>query len=113
MNQTCCVYAISCNCGGKYVGNSLQFLKDRLYQHKYAISRGDIEKSAIAQHLADNPEHQINWNSVEILEKEPNRRKRFFKEMTHIGKEKGKLCLNRNDDLNFFPRPYYNLLQYL
>ena len=98
-------------CEDRYVGNTLQRLHDRIYQHKYAVSRCEVEKSAIAQHVFDNSTHVINWQSVDILDKEVDRKKRFFKELVYIGKEVHRM--NRNDDLRDFPKSYLPLLDFL
>ena len=79
LKKSCCVYRLNCGkCGSKYVGNTLQRVEERLYQHRYAIRRGELEKSAVALHVHENDSHYIEWDKVEILAKEPDRKKRFF-----------------------------------
>ena len=79
-------------------------MRDRVY----AVSRGDLEKSAVALHLDNNPDHEIDWETIDILDHEVDKGKRLFKEMIYIGKQER--AMNRNDDLNYFPRSYLPLL---
>ena len=44
------VYAIDCSCGKKYIGETKRTLNTRLSEHQAAARRGELEKSAVAEH---------------------------------------------------------------
>ena len=44
------VYEIPCSCGQRYIGETRRTLGSRLKEHQAATRRGEIEKSAIAEH---------------------------------------------------------------
>ena len=104
-----CVYEICYGtCGKKHIGNTLQRLEDRIYQHRYALSHGEFDKSALALHVVNNSTHIINWDEPRILDLEEDKKKRFFKEMVYIAKERD--TINRNDDISEFLRSYLPIL---
>lgn len=84
------VYELTCSCQAKYVGQSRQFLGERLRQHQYSLKRlkeGKLnhgQHTGITQHIADNPDHNISFDRVKILQSESNYYKRLFKEALHI-----------------------------
>ena len=48
--QAMVVYRIPCSCGKVYIGKTIRRMESRLKEHKDACSRGQLEKSAIAEH---------------------------------------------------------------
>ena len=44
------VYKIPCSCGKVYIGETIRRLETRLKEHCTACKKGEIEKSAIAEH---------------------------------------------------------------
>ena len=60
------VYKIPCSCGKEYIGETKRMLETRLKEHKAATRRGEIEKSAVAEH-AWKEDHPPLWDEVEIL----------------------------------------------
>lgn len=64
-----------------------------------------IDKSAVAEHINKNKEHNINFNKVKILNKEQNYRKKMIKEAIEIEK-----CPAKGDHKNGI---LINLLKYV
>ena len=79
------VYKINCeDCDGTYIGQTKNYLRDRINTHKRSIAKGSNE-TALSQH-ANSTGHKFNFQTVKILEHEKNHTKRTFKEMIHIKK---------------------------
>ena len=77
-NMSSVVYRLKCiTCGSTYVGNTMQRLDKRIYQHRYMLQRGHSEKSVVAKHIMENNDHVNDWKNVEVLGKEEDTRKRF------------------------------------
>uniref|UniRef100_A0A8D8PPG1 GIY-YIG domain-containing protein n=1 Tax=Cacopsylla melanoneura TaxID=428564 RepID=A0A8D8PPG1_9HEMI len=65
------VYQLDCkDCPSTYIGESGQFLKKRMYQHRYDI-KNDKTTTALATHAFEN-NHEFNFDEVKIVEKEQN-----------------------------------------
>lgn len=95
------VYKIDCDtCCSSYIGESMQYLKTREYQHKYNIRMGNVTHSALAEHGIRNPTHNINWGKHTILDKEQNTFKRKLKEAVYIKRQLlgNQPCLNSQLD---------------
>ena len=88
--QSNIVYQLSCECGQQYVGQSKQYLHQRVKQHQYSLRRlaeGKLkpaDHSGITQHISANPDHTIRFDDVNILDREVTYNKRLFKEAIHI-----------------------------
>ena len=66
-----CVYTIPCNCGRKYKTETGRLLKVWLQEHKKAVTRGEVEKSGVADHiLREKRDHRPQWDQVEIIDQE-------------------------------------------
>ena len=58
------VYKISCkHCSYSYIGQTGRSLSDRIKEHKRAVSRANVDDSALAEHVV-NSGHEIDWCSV-------------------------------------------------
>ena len=65
--QSGIVYSISCTCRkNHYIGETGRSLNTRKEEHKAYVRKGEVEKSAIAEH-AWNHGHQVDWNSAKAL----------------------------------------------
>ena len=62
------VYQIQCSCSESYIGETSRPLNTRIEEHKASTKKGDL-KSAISQHIQENPEHSIMWDSIKIINK--------------------------------------------
>ena len=49
--QSMVVYQIPCSCGQVYIGETIRQLETRLREHKGTCSKGQLEKSAVAEHM--------------------------------------------------------------
>ena len=84
------VYRLSCDCGAKYVGQSRQYLLERVRQHEYLLQRlvnnkiGPGQHTGVTQHISDNPQHIIDFDRTEVIAIEPNYYKRLLKEAIYI-----------------------------
>ncbi|XP_046581977.1 uncharacterized protein LOC124289396 [Haliotis rubra] len=55
------VYHVSCDCGQTYVGETSRPLKIQIKEHQTSVSKLD-SKSALSDHIKDNPDHSIQWD---------------------------------------------------
>ena len=73
------VYKIECGeCDWKYVGESSRSVEERVEEHKRNVRKFDTH-SEISNHIV-NEDHQFNWSSKKILDKESNYKSRVVKE---------------------------------
>ena len=57
----------------------------RIREHQKSVSRGEIEKSKIADHIWSlESDHMALWDNVEIIDKERGWTERKIKEAAHI-----------------------------
>jgi hypothetical protein len=61
------VYRINCrNCASFYIGNTMQYLKTRVGQHKTTVNPGNSDYSALVEHALQSG-HQINWVDYAVV----------------------------------------------
>lgn len=107
-NKTHTIYRIDCkDCNGTYIGQSQQYLKKRLYAHEYSVKTKNAYATALAQHNLETG-HNFDFTNVKILDTETNYRKRLFKEMFNIKKDKN--AINYREDINSLSIVYNNLI---
>ncbi|XP_050528175.1 uncharacterized protein LOC126898277 [Daktulosphaira vitifoliae] len=92
--QTPGVYEIPCSCGKSYIGQTGRAIATRIKEHEKDVEYQRTEKSAVAEH-AKNKGHDIQFDKVKILNKEPHFGKRMYKEAIEI--EKCPENFNRED----------------
>ena len=78
-----CIYKIPCECGNVYIGETGRPLSVRINEHKRNCSRGEMEKSKLAEH-AWSHSHKILFDKAEPIAKESNAWKRKIKESAFI-----------------------------
>lgn len=104
--QSGVVYEIACsNCEKVYVGQTKQYLGERLKQHKKdaANIQSDREnKTALTQHIKEEG-HNFNFNNVKILDRERTYSKRLISEMIFIRKNNS---VNFREDTNNLSKCY-------
>ncbi len=93
-------------CQGCYVGQTAQWLKQRLTQHRSDCRVGK-NSCAVVEHFQKTG-HQFNFNEVKILRKENNYKSRLFLEMCYI--QKTEHSLNNKSDTNQLSNIYCNIL---
>lgn len=101
------VYSIECNsCGSVYVGQTSQWLTNRVALHKSDITK-KRDRCSLTEHALQN-EHEINWENIKILETESNTKKRLILEMYQINKHKN--TINKKSDTQKLSNIYTYLL---
>ena len=65
------MYKILCNCGCTYIRETKTALEMRLREHKAVTRRGELEKSAIAEH-AWKHDHLVLWDQTRVLDEATN-----------------------------------------
>ncbi|XP_067650900.1 uncharacterized protein [Haliotis asinina] len=62
------IYKIDCNCGHSYIGETSRPIDTRIKEHQKSTIKSD-QKSAVSDHIAAHPDHQIYWTDYTILSK--------------------------------------------
>ncbi len=101
------VYEVTCFCGKKYVGETRQYLKRRISQH-----RGDVDSdkdfvSALSQHIRDY-KHTFSLDTARILHREINHDRRRILESLYIAETPN--TLNYISDYSNIQKNYAILL---
>lgn len=85
--QKCGIYSLGCNsCDQKYIGETERNFNTRIQEHLADALHGRVKKSAAANHIAIFPGHLPDINSPQLIEREPRRFARKFKESLMIRK---------------------------
>lgn len=102
-----CIYQIPCDCASKYIGETSRPLKTRLKEHSSSANNQDM-KSALSEHLINNPGHRIMWDStITLATNITNWRKRKLQEAIAI--RRNKPSINRDQGV-YLPYAWDNLL---
>jgi hypothetical protein len=81
------VYEIKCNeCEKKYIGETGRALEVRIKEHQEDV-RNKNDKNAMYRHKKDE-QHEMNWDSAQIIDKEEHFHKRRVLESVYIAKTK-------------------------
>ena len=96
------VYEIPCSCGQRYIGETKRVLGTGLKEHQGDTRRGQIEKSAIAEH-AWSQHHQPLWEETRILDQADNTTILLIKEAMHISLQSPRELMNRDHGLIMLP----------
>lgn len=99
------VYEIPCkNCNGVYIGQTYQYLKNRLNGHRYDKKN----KTALTGHETEY-KHKFDYDKTRILRTETNKKKREIYEMIYI--QKNENAINSRTDTKNLSKIYYNLIK--
>jgi hypothetical protein len=102
------IYQINCNnCDLQYIGQSSQYLKNRLSQHKSDIKLGKTS-SALSEH-AQNYNHSFDFNNTKIITTEKGYYNRLFLEMFFININKK--SMNYRTDICNLSNIYSNIFE--
>jgi len=104
------VYQIPCcNCDSSYIGQTKQYLKNRMADHKRDcnIIHVNNPKTGLAKHHF-NEGHNFDFKNVKVLDQSANLQKRLFLEMSHI--QKCKPNVNLNQDVQDLSIIYKNII---
>lgn len=106
--QTNTIYKIPCiDCEKCYVGQSNQWISNRLRGHRYNILDTNSKSTALKKHHLETG-HLFDLKNTEILSKEPHLKKRLIKEMIYIKKEN---TVNDRTDINGLSKVYNNIIK--
>ena len=83
--KTGVIYALHCECGGTYIGETGKTFKIRMSEHKRTMKNGD-QNNALSLHVHSTG-HAILWDKCEILGVEQNWQRRKIKESIIINKK--------------------------
>ncbi|XP_067667512.1 uncharacterized protein [Haliotis asinina] len=61
-----CIYKLMCDCGSSYVGETSRPIDIRLKEHRTSVEKSDL-KSALSEHIVNNPSHYIDWQATTII----------------------------------------------
>lgn len=106
-NQSSVVYKLDCSCNKSYIGQTKQYLKSRIDQHKRDIRNGN-SNTGLSEHVFETG-HSIDWKNVKIIDREDNDHKRRFLEMAHIINDRN--LLNKQTDYDDFKNVYNHVLK--
>jgi hypothetical protein len=85
------IYSVKCQqCPKKYIGKTKRDYCLRFNEHLGHCRHRNINQSALALHMMENPGHTPDNNSLTLIEKEPRQFFRKVKEALHIKK-----CIHR------------------
>ena len=99
-NQKGVVYQIDCSCSQSYIGETGRPINIRIDEHRASTKKGDL-KSAISQHIHQNPEHSIMWDNIKIINKNKhNAIQRKLYEAITIKRIKPELNRDQGLDIN-------------
>ena len=93
------------DCSDEYIEESGRLLGARINEHKRAVRLGSSNASAVAQHVEEQ-DHSINWEGIQILDRESSKFERKVKEAIHIRQRRPALNRGGGYDLP----PIYNSL---
>ena len=95
------VYSIPCaDCNYTYIGETGCHLSTRIKQHRDAVQKGLIERSAVAEHVW-SLQHSISWDKVDILDQDSSTDTRKIRETLHIRKHTN--LMNRDGGVEVSP----------
>ena len=98
------VYRVPCDsCEKIYYGNTSQYFKTRLQQHRSAMIIGKPNVSGIADH-ANQCGHTINYNQASVVCQEEDTKKRETKEAFYISQHDD--IINKQIEHKAFPTIY-------
>lgn len=105
------IYKIPCkSCEGVYIGQSKQYLKNRIKQHENS-TKLDIKdpntSTALSEHTFNNF-HKFDFGNTTIIDHEKNKRKRNILEMIYI--QKHKTAVNFRNDTENLNKIYASLI---
>lgn len=108
-SKTNLIYSIPCkNCNGVYIGQTKQYLKNRIKGHESNLRGNNADKTALSKHAMEEG-HSFDFANTRILKTEKHLRKRTFLEMVYI--KRNKTAINYRTDTNNLSQVYTKLLQ--
>lgn len=106
--QSGLIYKVTCSCKMVYVGQTIQRLHKRMDGHKYNVKIKNETHSALCEHLI-RTDHQVDWENVKILCKEPKQKNRDVMEMIAIKTTKN--TVNKQQECKYLSNTYNNIIK--
>ena len=79
------VYLIPYSCGKAYIGEAVRRLEARVKEHMQGcMSKGALEKSALAEHAWTNHYPMIKWEKFSVIDRARTAKELLVKETIHI-----------------------------
>ena len=80
----------------EYIGETQRAIGVQKKEHQSAVRLVDFSKSAIAEHVhSEDPVHEVEWNSMKVIDRAGKKIERKVREATHI--HRNKPGINRRD----------------
>ena len=94
--QSLVVYKINCKtCKAEYIGKPERILAHRMKEHAKS------NNSACYQHIVDNPNHEMDYANIQVIDRASNDFKVRMKELLHILHTKPELNKQLNSQSDF------------
>jgi hypothetical protein len=106
-NQSELIYEVPCECGKVYIGQTKQYLRERMKNHQDAIKAKNLSHSALSTHAVE-ANHKVNFDDVNIVAREARYGKRCILEMINIRK-RSSIALNKQTDCKNLGTSYDHL----
>ena len=94
------------------MGQTGRILNTRVEEHKKNLGRKCNYHNVLSDHRNEYPDHDSDWNNVEILHSESNKGKREFMEMLNIKRERT-YSINLKTDLVTYNGCYDSVVGYI
>ena len=93
---SCGIYRIPCSCDQVYIGTTKRSINTRIAEHKRHCCLLQSEKSSVAEHALENPEHKIIFDETEVLSTTHHYFTPLHREAIEIYKHKN--CFNKKEE---------------
>lgn len=105
------IYKIDCECGSCYIGQTKRSIATRLKEHIADVKHRRSLKSAVCEHMLDQPNHYLRFDQAQVLATENWFIPRMLREAIEI--QKHPKNFNREDGLKVPPvwDPVLNLVK--
>ena len=105
------MYEIKCNdCNMKYICENGREISVRINEHKKGGTKTiDSNVSGLSQHIR-NTKHEINWNDVNVIDKENNMIKRKLKEAIKIRDSPQASLMNKKEECKILSNIWDSIL---
>ena len=74
-----------------YIGKTIRRMESRLKEHNDVCSRGQLEKSATAEH-AWRHNHHIEWDDAAVIDRASRHEELLVKEALHFGRQRRRIA---------------------
>lgn len=101
-------YSIDCECGSVYIGETRQYFRERIKQHRRNAAKGSKD-TALSDHVRQTG-HKFNFETPHIIRMEKdNRRRKFFEAVNILRSEN---AVNYRKETEAISANYYNIVKW-